>query len=98
VALYYFHFQQAHPFLPPRELLLQSSPPSYLLDPMQFISLHYLPADQVPDHTIQLRVTVQDADLTLEKVQALLLLSIILHTRTQARVASECLAQQFPAV
>ncbi|KAF7595578.1 hypothetical protein BBP40_005613 [Aspergillus hancockii] len=93
VSLYYLHFHQAHPFLPPREVLLQSSPPNYLLDVMQHISTQYLAADHIHDHTTQLRVAVQDADLCLEKVQALLLLSLILHARTEAREARECLAQ-----
>ncbi|KAE8420932.1 putative beta-glucosidase precursor [Aspergillus pseudocaelatus] len=93
VTLFFLHFHQAHPFLPPRDAFLHSSPPSYLLDVVQFISLHYLPASNVPDHTHQLGAAVQEADASLEKVQALLLLSIIMHARTQPREAKECLGQ-----
>ncbi|KNG91307.1 fungal specific transcription factor [Aspergillus nomiae NRRL 13137] len=93
VPLFFLHFHQAHPFLPPRDAFLHSSPPGYLLDVVQFISLHYLPASNVPDHTHQLRTAVQEADASLEKVQALLLLSIIMHARTQPREAKECLGQ-----
>ncbi|GAB1210327.1 hypothetical protein APSETT445_009118 [Aspergillus pseudonomiae] len=82
-----------HPFLAPHDAFLHSSPPGYLLDVVQFISLHYLPASNVPDHTHQLRTAVQEADASLEKVQALLLLSIIMHARTQPREAKECLGQ-----
>ncbi|KAE8385738.1 hypothetical protein BDV23DRAFT_190614 [Aspergillus alliaceus] len=93
VTLYYLHFHQAHPFLAPQENFMQSSPPAYLMELVQFISLHYLPADYVPDQTSRLRATLQDADLTLEKVQAFLLLSLILHARTQPQDAKGCLAQ-----
>ncbi|KAE8377614.1 hypothetical protein BDV26DRAFT_263337 [Aspergillus bertholletiae] len=93
VTLFFLHFHPAHPFLPPHYAFLHSSPPSYLIDVVQFISLHYLSSSNVPNRTNQLRMDVLEADGSMEKVQALLLLSIIMHARTQPREAKECLGQ-----
>ncbi|KAE8145675.1 hypothetical protein BDV25DRAFT_65722 [Aspergillus avenaceus] len=93
LTLFYVHFYQAHPFVPPREAFVHSAPPRYLIDVMKFIGMHYLPAHQLPDQSGPLKEAVQQSDLTLEKVQALLLLSICLHARTQPKDARECLAQ-----
>ncbi|PLB43622.1 hypothetical protein P170DRAFT_58472 [Aspergillus steynii IBT 23096] len=92
VGLYYLHFHQAHPFLPPHEVFLQSSPPAYLVNLVEYVGWHYL-VNPVPDRTTSLRAAVQEADLSIVKVQALLLLSIILHTRLHPTEAKECLAQ-----
>ncbi|RAL13450.1 putative beta-glucosidase precursor [Aspergillus homomorphus CBS 101889] len=93
VSLYYLHFHQAHPFLPPMEVLLESDPPSYLLDIMEFISLHYLSPQFFQDSSKILLLAVQAADLTVEKTQALLLLAIVQHGRQQAHEARSCLGQ-----
>ncbi|KAL4912727.1 hypothetical protein BDW62DRAFT_216099 [Aspergillus aurantiobrunneus] len=93
VAIYYLHFHPAHPFLPPHHVLTQSAPPSFVLDLIEFISLHYLPSHVVTDCTGDLRAAVQDAEPSLEKAQAYLLLSIIQHARQQPRDAKECLAE-----
>ena len=93
ISLYYLHFHQAHPFLPPMEVLLESGPPSYLLDIMEFISLHYLSPPISHDSSEILLREVQAADLTVEKVQAFLLLAIVQHGRQQAHEARSCLGQ-----
>ncbi|KAL6230151.1 hypothetical protein BDW75DRAFT_234618 [Aspergillus navahoensis] len=93
ISLYYLHFHQAHPFLPPMEVLLQSNPPSYLLEIMEFIGLHYLSPHFFLDSSDELFVAVQAADLTVEKTQALLLLAIVQHGRQQAQEARSCLGQ-----
>lgn len=93
VSLYYLHFHQAHPFLPPMEVLLQSNPPSYLLEIMQFTSLHYLSSHSPLDNSGDLLLTVLAADLTLEKTQALLLLAIVQHGKQQPHEARSCLGQ-----
>ena len=91
VTVYYLHFHQAHPFLPPHDALSQFFPPNYLLDVMQFIGMHYISSHSVPDCSSQLLAAVQEADLSVEKVQAFLLLSIILHARMQPKDAKECM-------
>ncbi|PYI03991.1 hypothetical protein BO78DRAFT_388941 [Aspergillus sclerotiicarbonarius CBS 121057] len=93
ISLYYLHFHQAHPFLPPMEVLLESDPPSYLLDIMEFISLHYLSPQLLQDNSEILLRAVQAADLTVAKAQAFLLLAIVQHGRQQAHETRSCLGQ-----
>ncbi|RAK79053.1 putative beta-glucosidase precursor [Aspergillus fijiensis CBS 313.89] len=93
ISLYYLHFHQAHPFLPPMETLLESNPPSYLLDIMEFTSLHYLSPQFFHDGSKTLLLAVQAADLTVEKTQAFLLLAILQHGRQQSHEARSCLGQ-----
>ncbi|KAL4746456.1 hypothetical protein BDW72DRAFT_210407 [Aspergillus terricola var. indicus] len=93
VSLYYLHFHQAHPFLPPMEVLLQSNPPSYLLEIMQFTSVHYLAPHSFYESSGDLLVAVQAADLTVEKAQALLLLAIVQHGKQEPHEARSCLGQ-----
>lgn len=94
VTLYYLNSHHAHPFLLPREAFLQSSPPSYLINIVELIGLHYIsPALVTTDRITQLQTVVQDAVLNLEKVQALLLLSITQHGYTLPEAARECLGQ-----
>ncbi|KAL4984673.1 glycosyl hydrolase family 3 C-terminal domain-containing protein [Aspergillus falconensis] len=93
ISLYYLHFHEAHPFLPPMEVLLQSNPPSYLLDIMELISMHYLSPHFFHNSSSDFLVAVQAADLTVEKTQALLLLAIVQHGQQQAQAARSCLGQ-----
>ncbi|KAI9045010.1 uncharacterized protein KD926_010333 [Aspergillus affinis] len=92
VGVYYLHFHQAHPFLAPHDVFLQSAPPVYLVSLVEYIGLHYL-ISEVPDRTVSLRANVDEADLGMVKVQALLLLSIILHARLHPIEARICMAQ-----
>lgn len=71
---------------------MQSGPPAYLLDVIEFISLHYL-SRLVPDCSGSLQASVQAAESSVEKVQAFLLLTIVLHGRQQPQEAKSCLAQ-----
>ncbi|KAL4789123.1 hypothetical protein BDV19DRAFT_374603 [Aspergillus venezuelensis] len=93
ISLFYLHFHQAHPFLPPMEVLLQSNPPSYLLDVIQSTSLHYLRSHIFQDNTGDLLFAVQSADARVEKAQALLLLAIVQHGKQQPHEAQSCLGQ-----
>ncbi|RAH81927.1 putative beta-glucosidase precursor [Aspergillus japonicus CBS 114.51] len=93
ISLYYLHFHQAHPFLPPMETLLESNPPSYLLDILDFTSLHYLSSQFFHDSSKILLLAVQAAELSVEKTQAFLLLAIVQHGRQQAHEARSCLGQ-----
>ncbi|RAK99993.1 uncharacterized protein BO80DRAFT_409232 [Aspergillus ibericus CBS 121593] len=93
ISLYYLHFHQAHPFLPPMEVLLEMDPPTFLLDMMEFISLHYVSPQLLQDNTKILLEAVQAAELTVEKTQAFLLLAIVQHGRQQPHEARSCLGQ-----
>jgi hypothetical protein len=74
------------------EMFLQSGAPAYLLDVIEFISLHYL-SQFIPDCCGLLQTSVQEAEISVEKVQAFLLLTIVLHGRQQPDEAKSCLAQ-----
>ncbi|KAF7171982.1 hypothetical protein CNMCM5623_004241 [Aspergillus felis] len=74
------------------EEFLQPGPPAYLLDVIEFTSLHYL-SRFVPDCCGSLQTSVQKAESSVEKVQAFLLLTIVLHGRQQPDEAKSCLAQ-----
>ncbi|GAQ05394.1 hypothetical protein ALT_2715 [Aspergillus lentulus] len=74
------------------EAFLQAGAPAYLLDVIEFISLHYL-SRFVPDCCGSLQTSVQEAESSVEKVQAFLLLAIVLHGRQQPDEAKSCLAQ-----
>ncbi|RAK89707.1 fungal-specific transcription factor [Aspergillus costaricaensis CBS 115574] len=93
ISLYYLHFHQAHPFLAPMQVLLESETPTFLLDIMEFISLHYLSPQLFQDRSESVGLAVQAADLTIEKVQAFLLLAIVHHGRQQAPDARSYLGQ-----
>lgn len=94
VTLYYLRFHKAHPFLHPRDSFFQSGPPSYLVELVEFIGLHYISPMLVnTDRINQLQAIVQDAVLSVEKVQALLLLSITQHAHMLPGAAKECLGQ-----
>ncbi|KAL4788794.1 hypothetical protein BDV19DRAFT_383619 [Aspergillus venezuelensis] len=92
ISLYYLSFHKAHPFLPPMETFFRLNPPAFLINVIEFTSLHYLPGQILPDSDALL-TSVQTADLTFEKVQAFLLLAIALHGRQQPIEARSCLAQ-----
>ncbi|KAJ5474497.1 beta-glucosidase precursor [Penicillium sp. IBT 31633x] len=93
IRLYYLHFHQAHPFLPPYQLWTLSNPPTYLVEIVEFTSLHYLPSSPVSDRSVELRTATETAELSIEKAQAFLLLSIILHARCKPIEARECIGQ-----
>ncbi|RJE17846.1 hypothetical protein PHISCL_09821 [Aspergillus sclerotialis] len=91
IGIYYAHFHQAHPALPPRYVWAASSPPKYLVDLMECIGLHYLSSLPPSDRIRELRVAVDGAELSIEKTQAYLLLSVLLHGREIPDGARECI-------
>ena len=93
ITLYYSHFHLAHPFLPPQQAFIQSQTLEYLINTVELIGLHYIFPDSVTvDRISDLKTTVRDATLSLEKVQALLLLSIVQHAHVLPLAAKKCLA------
>lgn len=89
--IYYSHFHPAHPFLPPRHAWVASSPSQYLIELVEYIALHYSSPPQGPDRIYELQAAVNDAGLSVEKCQAYLLLSILLHARCMPEGARECI-------
>jgi hypothetical protein len=91
-AIYYTYFHPAHPILPPWNLFQKAHLPSYLKQVVEFIAAHFTPtaSSEAYRHTIVGTVLKQAPEA--EKVQALLLLSIVLHSRTEHVESKNCLA------
>ncbi|KAJ9252017.1 transcriptional regulator family: Fungal Specific TF [Paecilomyces variotii] len=93
VDLFYTYFQPAHPILPPLRLLYRYSPPPYLEQVLKFIGAHYTPAASSEVYRSNVVSNVVDQGDTIEKVQALILLTVVLHSRNERAEAGECLAK-----
>ncbi|KAJ5102390.1 hypothetical protein NUU61_004612 [Penicillium alfredii] len=90
--IYYTYFHSAHPILPPIRFLYRTPFPAYLEQVMKFVGSHFTPAASSEVYRPTVVALVQSQEPTVEKVQALLLLAIVLHSRNERAEAGECLA------
>ncbi|KAJ5256787.1 hypothetical protein N7478_012891 [Penicillium angulare] len=90
--IYYTYFNPAHPILPPLRFLFRSPFPLYLEQVMKFIASHFTPAASSETYRPTVVSVVWEQAPSVEKVQALLLLAIVLHSRNERGEAGECLA------
>ncbi|KAJ5783243.1 hypothetical protein N7457_005017 [Penicillium paradoxum] len=90
--IYYNYFHAAHPILPPHRLLHRFLFPAYLEQVMKFIGAHFTPAASSDMYRPTVVAMVQEQELSVEKVQALLLLAIVLHSDNERAEAGVCLA------
>ncbi|KAJ6118678.1 hypothetical protein N7471_013298 [Penicillium samsonianum] len=90
--IYYNYFHAAHPILPPHRLLYRSVFPAYLEQVMKFIGSHFTPAASSDTYRPTVVAMVQEQNVSVEKVQALLLLAIVLHSDNERGEAGVCLA------
>lgn len=90
--IYYTYFHAAHPILPPLRFLFRGQFPPFLEHVMKFISSHFTPAASSETYRPTVVTTVFEQPTSVEKVQALLLLAIVLHSRNERSEAGECLA------
>ncbi|KAJ5873757.1 uncharacterized protein N7529_002187 [Penicillium soppii] len=90
--IYYNYFHAAHPILPPHRLLNRSFYPAYLEQVMKFIGAHFTPAASSDTYRPTVVAMVQEQPVAVEKVQALLLLAIVLHSDNERAEAGVCLA------
>ncbi|KAJ5919345.1 hypothetical protein N7466_010288 [Penicillium verhagenii] len=91
--IYYTYFHSAHPILPPLRFLFRTgSFPSYLEYVMKFIASHFTPAVSSETYRPNVVAAVCEQPSSVEKVQALLLLAIVLHSRNERGEAGLCLA------
>lgn len=90
--IYYTYFHSAHPILPPLRFLYREHFPYYLEQAMKFIASHFTPAASSETYRPMVVAAVRDQAPSVEKVQALLLLAIVLHSRNERGEAGECLA------
>lgn len=91
--IYYNYFHAAHPILLPHRLLTRTFfPPEHLEQVMKFIGAHFTPAASSDAYRPTVVTMVQEQETTVEKVQALLLLAIVLHSDNERAEAGVCLA------
>lgn len=90
--IYYTYFHAAHPVLPPLRLLYRNTQcPAYLEQVMKFIAAHFTPAASPETYRPTVVSGVWEQLPSVEKVQALLLLAIVLHSRNERGEAKECI-------
>ncbi|KAJ5560774.1 hypothetical protein N7535_008971 [Penicillium sp. DV-2018c] len=92
LEMYYSYFHAAHPILPPQKLMHRYVFPAYLEQVMKFIGSHFTPAASSDTYRHTVVAMVQEQELSVEKVQALLLLAIVLHSDNERAEAGVCLS------
>lgn len=92
IKTFFEYFHPSHPILPPLEVWAMASPPQYLVNIVEFIGLHHTSPGQVPECSNYLGATLEDNDLSLEKVQAYLLLAVLSHGRKSPEYATKYIA------
>lgn len=93
IDIYYTYFHSAHPILPPLRILYRSYVPPYLDHVIKFVGSHFTPAANSEVYRPTVKASVMEQEDAVEKVQALLLLAIVLHSRNERAEAGECLAK-----
>lgn len=93
IDVYYSNFHNSHPILPPLRLLYRYSPPAYLEQVIKFIGAHFTPAASPETYRQSVVYVVVEQEPSPEKVQALLLLTIVLHSRNERQEAGSLLGQ-----
>ena len=90
--IYYTYFHAAHPILPPLRFLSRAVPcPIFLEQVMKFIAAHFTPAASPEKYRPGVVAHVREQMTSIEKVQAMLLLAIVLHSRNERDEAKDCL-------
>ncbi|KAL4925129.1 Zn(II)2Cys6 transcription factor [Aspergillus undulatus] len=91
VDIYYQSFHPSHPILPPIRILYQKRVPPFLEQVIKFIGAHFTSAASSETYRPNIMTNALEQEGTIEKVQALLLLAIVLHSRNERIKAGECL-------
>jgi hypothetical protein len=89
-AIYYTYFHPTHPILPPWKLFQEAHLPPYLKQVVKFIASHFHSSTSSETYRHKIVETVLKQAPEVEKVQALLLLSIVLHSRTENVESKNC--------
>lgn len=93
VDVFYSNFHPAHPILPPPGMLYKYNVPPYLELVIKFIGAHFHPAASPESYRQSVVSATVGQDPCPEKVQALLLLTIVLHSRNERQEAAQLLTQ-----
>lgn len=91
-SIYYTYFHPAHPILLPWKFFKEAHLPSYLKQVVEFVATHFTTGASSDTYRNTIVGTVLKQTSAVEKVQALLLLSIVLHSRTEHVESEICLA------
>ncbi|PYH83143.1 hypothetical protein BO82DRAFT_46622 [Aspergillus uvarum CBS 121591] len=92
IDIYYTYFHPSHPILLPFRILYRSHVPPFLEHVIKFIGTHFTPAASSDTYRPTVMSSVMEQDPSVEKVQALLLLAIVLHSRNERADAGVCIA------
>ncbi|PLB44448.1 hypothetical protein P170DRAFT_440730 [Aspergillus steynii IBT 23096] len=92
IDIYYTFFHPSHPILPPLRLFQKSYIPPFLQHVIKFVGSHFTQATSSEPYRPTVKTTVMEQDGTVEKLQALVILAIVLHSRNERGEAGECLA------
>ncbi|KAL2827539.1 hypothetical protein BDW59DRAFT_143934 [Aspergillus cavernicola] len=89
--IYYQFFHPSHPILPPNRILDRNRVPFFLEQVIKFIGSHFTTAASSDTYRPAVMATVIAQEGTVEKLQALVLLAIVLHSRNERKEAGDCL-------
>ncbi|OOG00669.1 hypothetical protein ASPCADRAFT_202493 [Aspergillus carbonarius ITEM 5010] len=91
IDIFYTYFHPSHPILPPLRILYRSqTPPPFLEHVIKFIGTHFTPAASSDVYRPSVMSSVMAQEGSIEKLQALVLLAIVLHSRNERAEAGEC--------
>lgn len=91
VDIYYQFFHPSHPILPPIRILYHNRVPPFLEQVIKFIGAHFTSAASSETYRPTIMETVEEQEGSMEKLQALLLLAIVLHSRNERTQAGKCI-------
>ncbi|GFF73334.1 hypothetical protein IFM61392_07309 [Aspergillus lentulus] len=92
IDIYYTYFHPSHPILPPLRILYRSHVPPFLEHVIKFIGSHFTPAANSEVYRPSVMSSAMEQESSVEKLQALLLLAVVLHSRNERAEAGQCLA------
>ncbi|GLB12206.1 hypothetical protein AtubIFM57258_009486 [Aspergillus tubingensis] len=90
IDIFYTYFHPSHPVLPPHRVLYRNHVPAFLEHVIKFIGTHFTPAANSENYRPTVMSSVMDQEGSIEKLQALVLLAIVLHSRNERQKAGEC--------
>lgn len=93
VEVFYSNFHPSHPILPPPGYFYNYSPPAFLELVVKFIGAHFTSSASPEPYRQSVIAATIEQEPSVEKVQALLLLTIVLNSRNERQEAGALLAR-----
>ncbi|PWY89809.1 hypothetical protein BO70DRAFT_129255 [Aspergillus heteromorphus CBS 117.55] len=91
VDIYFNYFHPSHPILPPIRILYRNQVPPFLEHVIKFVGTHFVSAPtETYRPTVMSSVMAQEGSI--EKLQALVILAIVLHSRNERAEAGVCVS------